>query len=228
MGRRSLVQTIPEDAAQYKNIASDIQEIQELFQGEYMINAMDRIYAVYCKVTLTHQPIWLDEFRLRFDKPYDFHLTLKQAATIKLEQLGEIKQRLGAVLGSTSILDHKICLTFNKLVLDKHDDYDNKGYIYLFCKETNETLDKLQKDIRTELKDFSRYLNPHSIEHESSFEPHITIARELNEAQFKLATDLLEEDYVCNGEVNEIVISCVSEINPTKASDPTNLTIFKF
>lgn len=191
-----------------------------------MVSVM-KTYAVYCKVNLVDEPIWLKVFRSKYDKPYDFHVTLKQPAVIQANQLPTIKGYLAAVLESISIPEHKLRITFDKLVLDESDDYDQKGYIFIFSSKRSEQLDNLQYEIRNKLSAFSNYLNPSSNEYEFNFNPHITIARELEASTFDEAVRELPKDYACQGEISEIILSCVDDISLEHSSDPGNLTVYK-
>jgi len=187
---------------------------------------MKKIYAVYCIVKLTKQPEWLDDFRKKYDEAYDFHITLKQSAYIEEGQLSEIKKKLDGILNDFAKNKHKITLTFDELLIDENDDSDKSGYIYLFSKN-NSPVDNLQLKIRAGLKDFSDYCHPKSLEYEYDFKPHITIARGLVGNRFKEAVADLKNDYTCEGEITEVVLSCVKEISVEEAHNHNNLTIYK-
>ena len=187
---------------------------------------MTKIYAVYCIVKLTKQPGWLNDFRKKYDEPYDFHITLKQAAYIKENQLSEIKQKLDEIVNYFAKNKHKISLTFDKLLLDEGNDIEEPGYIYLFSKN-NVLIDDLQRQIRTELKDYSDYCSSKSLNYEYDFKPHITIARGLVGNRFNEAVTDLKNDHTCEGEITEVVLSCVKEISVAEAHNPENLTVYE-
>jgi len=189
-------------------------------------HVMKKIYAVYCIVKLTKHPSWLDDFRKKYDEAYDFHITLKQSAFIEENQLDEIKKILDRILNDFAKNKSKIRLTFDKLLLDEGEDTEKSGYIYLFSKN-NDLIDDLQIKIRADLKDYSNYLNPKSIDYEYDFKPHITIARGLVGNRFKKAVADLKNDYTCEGEITEVVLSCVKEISVAEAHNPENLTVYK-
>lgn len=182
---------------------------------------MKKIYAVYCIVKLTKQPEWLDNFRKKYDEAYDFHITLKQAAYIEDWQISDIRKILDGILTNFEKDKNNIELKFENLVLD-----EKGGYIYLFA-NSNQIIDNLQKKIRNSLKIYSRYINPKSIKYEYNFKPHITIARDLNKQRFAEAKSVMGQDYMCEGRVVEIVLSCVKEISVEEAHNPENLTNYK-
>lgn len=187
---------------------------------------MKKIFAVYCVVKLNNQPEWLDDFRKKYDEAYDFHITLKQPAYIEENQLSEIKKKLNGILNDFAKNKHKIILTFDKLLLDESDNTEKSGYIYLFS-ENNGSIDDLQLKIRAELKDYSEYCNPKSLDYEYDFKPHITIARGLTNKRFKEAVAEVKNDYTCGGEITEVILSCVKEISVEEAHNHNNLTIYK-
>jgi len=184
---------------------------------------MTKIYAVYSIVKLTEQPQWLNDFRKKYDEAYDLHVTLKQPAYIEENQLNEIKRILNDILVEFKNNNDKIKLIFDNLKLDKVDDNNKTGNIYIFS-SNNSPLNNLQKKIRDELKKYSEYLNPKFEEFEYDFRPHITIARELNNTKLEKALTIIKNEFVCEGEVTEIILSCVNEISVKEAHDPNNLT----
>jgi len=182
---------------------------------------MKKIYAVYCIVKLIKQPKWLDDFREKYDEAYDFHITLKQAAYIEDQQIGDIRKILDGIFADFGKDKSDIKIVFDNLLLDKEE-----GYIYLFAK-SNKLLDNLQKEIRNALKRYSDYVNSKSIKYEYDFKPHITIARNLGEQRFMEARASLKQDYMCEGKITEIVLSCVKEISVEEAHNLDNLKRYK-
>lgn len=182
---------------------------------------MKKIYAVYCVVKLTKQPIWLDEFRKEYDEAYDFHITLKQAACIDDSKINEIRKILDSIITNFQHDKRIVEMTFDQLMLDEAE-----GYIYLFANNSR-ILDRLQIQIRDALKNYSNYVNSKSSDYEYNFKPHITIARNLDKQRFKEANTLIDNDYICEGQVTEIVLSCVKEISVEEAHNPNNLTKYQ-
>ncbi len=209
----------PKDEFATKNNLKPIPTIEMVFN-------IKKIYAVYCIVKLTKQPNWLDDFRKKYDEAYDFHITLKQAAYIEESHFSEIKEMLDGILNEFVKTKRKITLTFDKLLLDEGEKKEESGYIYLFS-ENNDLIDDLQTKIRNELIDYSDYLNPKSIDYEYDFKPHITIARGLVGDRFNEAVAELKKDYKCEGEITEVILSCVKEISVGEAHNPNNLTEYK-
>lgn len=54
-----------------------------------------KIFAVYSGLKLSKRPEWLDDFRKKYDDPYEYHIILKQPSYIKKEQQElDIKDKL--------------------------------------------------------------------------------------------------------------------------------------
>jgi len=189
---------------------------------------MKQTYAVYCRINLTPEPKWLLSFRAKYDKPYDFHLTLKQTAYIDEDQLTTIKQRVAKIVAAYASLEKLPTLHFDKLVLDEYDDYDHLGWIYLFSNQRSSVVDELQYSIRTALTEFSDYVNPASDEYEHDFKPHITIGRELNSRRYGLAVKELPPDLVCDGEISEVVVTYNVEEDGNEINRLVNNTVYEF
>lgn len=185
-----------------------------------------KIYAIYCTVNLTHQPGWLHDFRQKHDGPYEFHITLKQMAHIDESDLPKIKHILQDILDETTFSRTELDMIFTQILLDGHDIDNDKGYIYVFADQRNKQLDALQKRIREELADYSDYYFKESCKYEFDFQPHLTIARDLDARAFTQASHELPKRVVLTGKISGIVLSCVNEPSPEEASKPENLTTY--
>ncbi len=187
---------------------------------------MEKIFAVYCEVRLAETPEWLATFRDKYDKPYPFHLTLKQAARVGDKQLPVIRQLTKTVLHEWQEKLHGITVEFDDLQLDEHDSFDGTGWIYLFASQPDTRLLQFQTAIREALKDFSDYENPASYGYEHDFKPHITIGRELAEGAFQEAIRQIPPNHVCTGMVTQLVVSSIDD-TPHASVNPPSLTTYK-
>ena len=82
------------------------------------------IFAVYARVKLLKKPDWLDDFRIKYDEPYDFHITLKQPSFIDEKQIPLIKEKLDHVFSNFSLSSHKINIIFNEKIIDNEVEGD--------------------------------------------------------------------------------------------------------
>lgn len=181
-----------------------------------------KIFVVYAKVELTQKPSWLDAFRIKYDKPYEYHITLKQPCVIEEDQVNDIKNKLNNLFSNLKIPNQAISLTFDSLNIPEHT-----SDICIMIKATNtDQIDKLQHDVVSTLFEYNQYLKTEYKQYEENFEPHITIARNLDETSYSLAAKELEQDYICQGFVNEIVLAVVENPIASEVNDPKNQTVF--
>jgi 2'-5' RNA ligase len=187
---------------------------------------MKKIYAIYCTVELTKKPDWLDKFCSTYNRPHPLHITLKQMAYIDDIELTEIKAILEDILERTKISSKKLQIVFDKLVLDEQDDDGGKGWVYIFASKRNDSLYSLQEQVRTRLAKYSDYFFKNSYQYEHEFNPHITIAGELDAKTFVSATSELPEEVHCVREVASITLSCVQEPTLVEANNSNNLIVY--
>lgn len=183
---------------------------------------MNKIFAVWCKVELTKKPAWLDDFRLKYDLPYEYHVTLKQPCYIEENDFKKVKLIMDNLF-IKYLKTKNITLNFTKLELDS--DLDD-SFIYILS-EKNQELERIQKIIVKELKDYSEYEQTKNREYEENFRPHITIARKLDNVRFKQAQSELKNDYMCTGIIKEVILSCVKEVSIKESMDPKNRVVYK-
>jgi 2'-5' RNA ligase len=170
---------------------------------------------------------WLSAFRAKYDQSYDLHITLKQMANIEESDLPKIKERLENILERTTLSQKQLQLVFDQVQLDEHDVDSGFGWIYVFASKRNKILDGLQKQVREELAGYNDYRFNSSQEYEFNFQPHITIARELDSDEFAHALKELPSEVILSGRVTGIVLSCVKEAIIEEARNPSNLTIYR-
>jgi 2'-5' RNA ligase len=180
-----------------------------------------KIFVVTADIELTSRPEWLDDFRNRYDKPYRYHITLKQPCSVNEDQVEEIKDRL-ATLFSKSRSSQKIDLKFDELKISP----DAPGEICIMINSSNETVRKLQKKVVDALSQFANYYKPEYQTYEKQFEPHITIARDLDSQKLQEASKELEQDYTCEGKIGKVVLTVVGNFGPEEANDSKNQTIY--
>lgn len=170
------------------------------------------IFAVQTNVELTNKPDWLDSFRSRHNaKRYDYHVTLKQVCVIEQHQIPIIKNLLSEYFEKEQL--RAIPVRFNELNLADSKKEAGEAYI-MINSETNEIINKLQKDIVDVLSDFNNYFWPDSKQYEERFIPHITIAMDLDAESFERAKEDLKDDYQCEGIITKVILSVVHNFDP--------------
>lgn len=183
-----------------------------------------KIFAVYAKLDLVKKPDWLDDFRLKYDKPYFFHLTLKQPCFIEEPEIPVIKDKLSKFFDELILPNHAINLIFDELITEK---VEGKGFYIMIGARRNEDIFKLQSQVKGILVNYKNYKEPETKAYEDNFKPHITIARQLNGNKFSQAKTDLKNDYTCEGVITEIVLSVIKEDTLQESNNPENLTVYR-
>src|SRR3989338_214271 len=155
-----------------------------------------KIFAVYAKVELTKKPNWLDVFRIKYDKPYEYHVTLKQPCVVDETLVPVLKNKLRNLFFNLKIPNHKILLTFDSINLP--EDVLDDACIMINATKSDQ-IRELQKNILSILSNYNQYLDIKYKAYEENFNPHITISRDLNKQTYKKAITELKEDYICEG-----------------------------
>ena len=179
-----------------------------------------KIYVVIAKVELIKKPEWLDDFRAKYDEPFEPHITLKQPAFIEESEAEEIDERLKVVLADYT---SPLTIRFDKL---HPDPGSSDNACIMIDSDKNGGIADLQKKIAKALASYSNYYKPYYREYEINFQPHITIARDLDKPRYQEALQTLDRDYSCVGQVNEIKLIVVQNFGPTEANMPSNQTIY--
>ena len=92
--------------------------------------------------------------------------------------------------------------------------------------EYNSRIHELQKGILLALPIYKDYLYPEAKEWEKNFQPHITIAADLNIKQYEQALKDLKEDYPCTGVIKDVALIIVDKMIPVEADKPENQTLY--
>ncbi len=182
-----------------------------------------KIFVITANIKLIEKPDWLDDFRNRYDKPYEYHITLKQPCFVEDQAVEDIKNKLNNLFRNLHTQDRVIPLTFNTLKASQ--DALNKTCIMINTTK-DEPIRKLQKQITANLSTYKNYYKPEYQAYEEYFQPHITIARDLNEQAYQAATKELAQEYTCKGLVTEVKLIVVNKFGPTEANDPKNQTVY--
>jgi len=183
-----------------------------------------KIFAIYAKVELIKKPEWLDDFRIKYDKPYPYHLTLKPSTIVEDSEVSDIKNRLEKLFSNLEIPEHKILLEFNSLNV-RHDTASD--ICVMINSNKNDEIIKLQKEILSVLDKYKNYRKEKYKGYAENFTPHITIGRDLNEESYQQALKKLEKDYTCEGIIEEVVLVVMNNATVAEYNDPSNQTFYK-
>lgn len=187
---------------------------------------MIRIFAIYARVRLVKKPDWLDGFCKKYGQPYDYHITLVQSRFIDEDKIPALKEIVNEFLAGIIVPNHKIELNFSDPIFDA-DGAEKGEACVMINTEKNDQLLELQKNIVRLMVDYSDYYKPELEGYENNFQSHITVAMDLNKAQFEQAKKDFKDDFQCVGVIEEVVLSIVKEITPDEANNPKNLSVYK-
>ncbi len=80
-----------------------------------------KIFAIFANINLSKKPVWLDEFREKYDKPYQLHITLRSPCFVEDDDIPNLKEKLSNFFESTEVVNHKIQIDFNEIMKDKEE-----------------------------------------------------------------------------------------------------------
>lgn len=187
---------------------------------------MKKIFAIYTRVNLIKKPTWLDDFCKKYNQPYDYHITLVQCRFIDEVEIPKLKEKVDEFFNGLSISDHKIEVDFSIPVIDDGGVEKGEGCIMINAVK-NDQLINLQKNLVKLIVNYKDFYKPKLEEYERNFEPHITVAMDLDKEQFESAIKDFRSDFQCIGIVDEVVLSIVNEISPEESKNINNLTLYK-
>jgi 2'-5' RNA ligase len=183
-----------------------------------------KIFVITADIELTQKPDWLEDFRRRYDDDYPYHVTLKLPCYIEDHQVADIKNKLDGLFSTLGIVDHLITLEFNKLHMGM--DAPGGGCIMIDATKGGE-IDKLQSKIVSALPEYKNYYEPEYKKYEKDFQPHITIARNLDEPTYTKAVAEIKDNYACTGKVSKIIFTVVNNFGPEEAKDSRNQIVYR-
>lgn len=177
------------------------------------------IFQISADFELDVKPAWINDFRSKYDKPYSYHITLKNSTYFNPKNLNDIKKDLTEITENFS----RIKVVFDKLFLSKSP----KGECVMIEAIPNKELSNLQKLISERLSKFGKHIYPEYKEYENEFRPHITIARYLDSEQMERAKNDLGKDMHCEATINKLVLTVAKEDTYEEWSNPDNEFIVK-
>ncbi len=159
---------------------------------------------------------------MKYDKPYEFHITLKQPCYIEEDKIPKLKDKLSNFFKTINLSkQHTLKVIFDNVLLNKDEDG-----MTIMLKTSHDELIHMQRILHLHLEEYKNYLKPKYKIYEEDFIPHITIGRNLSEIQEKEARQYLQNDFDCTGEINSIVLSIVNNNTPEEAKNPENQNLY--
>jgi len=176
-------------------------------------------FQISANFDLKVKPIWLNDFRSKYDLPYNYHITFKTTTNFKSGDF----ENLNTELKNISNNHIPFAVIFDELFISP----SSSGWCIMIKAKYNKELLKLQEEIA---KKFSKYGN-HATEERENFEknfnPHITIARHLTLEQLEKAKSELKKDLICEAIIESLTLTTVKEDTFEEWTKPINRTLHK-
>jgi len=182
-----------------------------------------KIFAVYFRINLTNKPDWFNDFRKKYDDPYDLHLTLIQPRHIEEVKIDELKKKVSDFVDKHRLANEDKIINFNKLLFDSKPE--DKFTLMLESREAKKIVD-FQKDLREDFKEFGEYTKEVTEQYEVNFKPHITFGRNVHRNIFEETNSYFQAGNTINGIIGELVLTIVLNDSIEEAMNSENLTIF--
>jgi len=199
------------------NIQSSIERPRSVTTSIFM-----KIFAIYLRLNLIQRPLWFEDFRLKYDEPFDLHVTLIQPRYVNEQQVDDLKSKITQFLDEHKLISEDKVVEFNKLVYDQEQD---GTYTLMLLAEKADKLSELQKGLRELLKEFAEYVDKVTIEYEENFRPHITIGRNIKTDSLRDAKLYFESSFLVKGILTDLVLPVVKDTSIEERKNPNNLTI---
>lgn len=182
-----------------------------------------KIFALYTSATLLNKPPWLDRYKEEFGDPADYHVSLIMPRYIDDARVSELKERIGRLVCSAS--PGKLEIEFSRLILEAPLG-DDDGYVMLGA-EHAAVLHAFQRNLVTELRDFTDYVEAKTMAYETNFMPHITIGYDLSQERYDRAIAALPTSVCITVAIDEVILPILANQSAVERTNPANLTHFK-
>ncbi|MDD5731949.1 MAG: 2'-5' RNA ligase family protein [Patescibacteria group bacterium] len=169
---------------------------------------------------LKSKPEWIDSFRLKYDLPYDYHITFKTTTNFNDEDFENLNIGLKEVLEKYK----PFVVIFDELFIAPAPS----GWCIMIKAKHNEDLFKLQKEIVERFSKFGTHPSKQKEEFEKNFDPHITIARHLSDEQLEQAKGELKDDLTCEALIDSTTLTTTKGDTFEEWSKPENRKFYKF
>ena len=179
----------------------------------------ENLFQISADFDLKSKPEWLDSFRLKYDLPYDYHITFKTTTTFKNEDFENLKTEL-----KDTLINYKpFTVIFDELFIAPA----LSGWCVMIKAKQNKTLLELQKEISERFSKFGTHLSRQKEDFEKNFDPHITIARHLIDEQLEKAKSELKEGLICEALIESVTLTTAKEDKFEGWNKPENRIFYK-
>ena len=181
-----------------------------------------KLFALYFRVALSDKPEWFDDFRKKYDDPYDLHVTVIQPRYIDQSRIDTLKQTVSTFLNTHRLAEKEKVLEFSELAYGPEED---GAYVFMLHAPLSDGLLRFQKELKEAVGGFGEYVEKITEEYEVDFKPHITIGH-IPEADLKEVKLYFSAPYAVSGTLTELVLPVVKDTSIAEVTDPKNLTVF--
>ncbi|MDD4332859.1 MAG: 2'-5' RNA ligase family protein [Patescibacteria group bacterium] len=179
-----------------------------------------KYFNVIVEFKLTKKPDWFDGFRKKYDKPFKFHISLKNGTKVKEKDINNLKEDIKIIAKNF----RSIKLGFSKLWTSNKS---SRGWCIMVKADKNPELLKLQKVISKNLAKYGDYVLPEYKDYEKKFKPHVTIGRHLTDEKIKEAKKEIGKNLYCEAEINSLTLMIVNNFTLKSLLDRKNCKIYK-
>lgn len=182
---------------------------------------MTQIFAIFSNLNLIKKPVWFDEFRKKYDKPYKLHITLRSPCFVDDSNIDGLKEDISNIFSTIKIKNHKLVIYFNQIVEIKGEK------LTIMLKANCPELIKIQRKLFESLRGYSKFVKDKYRIYGEKFEPHITIGRDIEPEEYGNVLQYLKNDFELSGEITELVFVIVKEDTPKESKNPLNQVVYK-
>jgi len=178
-----------------------------------------KVFLLTLEFELKEKPKWLDGFRIKYDEPFNYHITLKYPTLIKKNDLPKLRSEVKRIAKANKHL---------KLEFDKYFfDNTKTGNLIMVSAKHNKDIFRLQKMVVNELRVFGETWKSYYNDFECNFNPHITIARKLSYGVFQIAKNELKEQIYCKANITKLALTVFDENHTVDdVINPKNTTYY--
>ena len=160
-----------------------------------------KIFNIAVELDLIQKPNWLDDFRVKYDKPYPDHITLKTNTFFDSDDFENLKKDFVDIAQKYK--------TINVIFDELYMGLGTKGECIMIKAQINKDLLDLQKEMSDKFSKYGQHITPLHEKFEKDFQPHLTIARQLTTEQLENAKKDLKPDLFCTALVKDLVLTAV-------------------
>ncbi|MFA6422354.1 MAG: 2'-5' RNA ligase family protein [Candidatus Buchananbacteria bacterium] len=179
-----------------------------------------KLFQISADFNLKTKPAWLHDFRLKYDLPYDYHITLKTTTNFEYDNFEKLNIELKNISNSYQSFE----IIFDKLFIA----HALHGWCIMIKAQYNKKIIELQKEIVTKFSKYGSHITKKEEDFENDFNPHITIARHLSSKQLEKAKDELKNNLICEATIDSLILTTMEKDIFEELSDPNNRIIYKF